>query len=51
MVIGNTVPAPPFEKNGSIAFRKNDFVPVTICESFACIFKFPRISILRAATS
>src|SRR5271156_594744 len=38
---------PPFLplKNGSAAFKKKDFAPVVVCESFACSSKSPWKSI------
>ena len=44
MVIGSTVPEPCFANSGSTAFRKNDFAPVVICDTFAFMLKCPEKS-------
>src|SRR5882672_9789970 len=44
MRMGTTEPAPSFLKKGSASLRKKDFLPVTVCESLACMRRLPRKS-------
>src|SRR5580704_10840008 len=51
IVIESSVPAPSLLKNGSTAFRKNDFLPVTVSDSFACSRRCPLKSSVPSPTS